>query len=482
MPGSTVSALRKAFDEGNFFDQLMTANFYVTSITALAAGCIALTSAGCKSVTDTSRNSSFASPENPRVSVVAHNGMPKNIVARGSIWNFGAGSLWWHNGWQYAAYWDDARQVSVARRQLPDGNWQVVSLPDYQRTESGDRGKGGVISRGFGDGHEKVALGISADGFIHLSFDHHLSTLRYRVTKLPVAANASAHEWRAELFGPLRDNLGGPKLESVTYPGFTADGTNLVLYLRLGGGSGAANSHFFTYADGHWLVNSEAASKVIDQKWSGGDKTVNAYPHGLVIRNGRWHLTWSWRDTPDEKTSHDLCYAYSDDAGKTWRNNVGEIIGIRGETFITADSPGVTAWPIARGSGYRNGGSMTVDDAGQVHVLTYGGRGGAIQFRRDADTGKWSRREGVPLGVLVAGADDALLLVTEQGVQQTSAREFSEITRLAKFDSAVFQDSKLVLDRARFRTEGVISVIGQQGKTVRVADWRPADDATSRSR
>ena len=43
-----------------------------------------------------------------------------------------------------------------------------------------NRGKSGPVSQGFGDGHEKVAMGISPDGFIHLAFDHHLSTFHYR--------------------------------------------------------------------------------------------------------------------------------------------------------------------------------------------------------------------------------------------------------------------------------------------------------------
>lgn len=279
----------------------------------------------------------------PSVSIVASNGMPKNIVARGSTWNFGSGSLWTHQGWQYAAYWDDARQVSVARRQLPSGSWAVVSLPGYQRTETENRGKGGAISRGFGDGHEKVAMGISPDGVIHLAFDHHVSTLRYRRSKLPVANDPAAHPWTADIFGPVQDNLGGGRLEGVTYPGFSVAGAGMVLYLRMGGGSGGANSHYFSYADGRWTVNTAAASQLINKNWSGGDRTVNAYPHGLVVRNGRRHLTWCWRDTPDARTCHDLCYAYSDDDGKSWRNNEGKLIGVAGTNFITADSTGVAA-------------------------------------------------------------------------------------------------------------------------------------------
>lgn len=308
-----------------------------------------------------------------RISTVANNGMPKHIVRQGSRWNFGPGSLWTHRGWQYAAYWDDACQVSVARRKLPAGDWSVTSLPGYWRTKDGDRGKGGPISRGFGDGHEKVAMGISPDGVIHLSFDHHLSTLRYRVSNAPVANAPEAYAWNAGLFGPVQSSLGGPKLESVTYPRFYTDGTHFLLYLRLGGGSGSANSHLFAYESGRWTVNTEADSKFLDRNWSGGDKTVNVYPQGLVLRNDRLHLTWCWRDTPVASTCHDLCYACSDDVGRTWLNNDGQVIAEWGSRFITADSPRVSVWPIPAGKRYINNGSMTVDTTGRVHVLMTAG-------------------------------------------------------------------------------------------------------------
>ncbi len=406
-----------------------------------------------------------------RSAIVGHNGMPKDIVSPGNRWNFGPGALWTHQGWQYAAYWDDARQVSVARRQLPTGAWAVVSLPGYQRTATGDRGKGGPASRGFGDGHEKVALGISPDGVIHLSFDHHLSTLRYRTSTQPVAANPAAHVWSADLFGPVRDNLGGPRLASVTYPSFTSDGTHFVLYLRLGGGSGNANSHFFSYDAGRWTVNTEAASQFIDRTWSQGDRTVNAYLHGPVFHQGRRHLTWCWRDTPDASSCHDLCYAYSDDDGLTWRNNAGQIIGVTGSRFITADSPGVSVWPIPPGTRYVNGGSMAVDAAGRVHVLVRGEDGSPAHFQRDPLTREWTRHRSPFLGHLLPGTDDQLFLVTEEGLHLTSASRFGAMTTLATVSAAPFRDSSMGIDKRRAAHDGWVSVIGQQGKTITVVDY-----------
>lgn len=406
-----------------------------------------------------------------RVSTVGDNGMPKNIVPEGALWNFGPGSLWTHRGWQYAAYWDETRQVSVARRELPSGAWSVVSLPGYQRTENVNRGKGGAVSQGFGDGHEKVSMGISPDGVIHLMFDHHLSTLRYRTSKLPVAEDPATHEWSAELFGPVRNHLGGPKIALVTYPSFHSDGKTFLLYLRLGGGSGSANSHLFRYENGRWLVNTEGASKLIDRRWKGGDKTVNAYPNGFVFQNGRLHATWCWRDTPVASTCHDLCYAYSDDHGHTWRNNDGKVIGKTGVRFITADSPGVSVWPVPKGGKYLNGGSMAVDPDGRVHVLVRGEDGRPAYFHRDPVTRKWTRKKASGTGVIVAGSRGGLYIVSPDGVRRGSVGNMNAVTSVATASWRWFADCKMGVDQARMAREGILSVIGQQGKTVRVVDY-----------
>jgi ribosomal protein L24E len=411
-----------------------------------------------------------------RVSTVAQNGMPRDIVPRQSDWNFGPGSLWTHKGWQYAAYWDDACQVSVARRKLPDGQWAVASLPGYKRTESGDRGKGGAISRGFGDGHEKVAMGISPDGFIHLSFDHHLSTLRYRTSKVPVAADPESHEWSADLFGPVRDNLGGPEITSVTYPSFISDGRQFLLYLRLGGGSGSANSHLFTYENGKWTVNNEKESQIIDLNWSGGDRSVNAYPFGLEIKDGRCHLTWCWRDTPDPRTCHDLCYAYSDDFGQTWKNNQGAIIGERGRKFITADSPGVSVWPFPTGTRYVNGGSMAVGTDGAVLVLVSGEDGSPVILWRNPQNAVWTRHSVPSEGHLTAIADERFHVLTNGRLFMFGSSKPEAWSTVGELPRELFADSKPGRDSYRPHHDGWISAIGQQGRKISVVDVRLPGD------
>lgn len=428
-----------------------------------------------------------------RVSTLGSNGMPTDIVPRESHWNFGPGALLTHRGWQYAAYWDDAKQVSVARRELPGGEWEIVSLPDYQRTDNVDRGKGGVISRGFGDGHEKVAMGISDDGIIHLSFDHHLSTLRYRHSKPGVANRPESIKWDAAVFGPVHDRLSmvfseqskrsvdraarsaaaiAPKIESVTYPSFVSYGDSMLLYLRLGGGSGSADSHLFRYRGGRWLIQTESDSKFIAKEWSGGDKTVNAYPFGFVVHNNEYHMTWCWRDTPVPSTSHDLCYAFSTDHGRTWRNNDGKVIGVRGRQFITADSPGVRVLDIAPGKKYQNGGSMAMDSAGRVHVLIRDRDGAANYVTRDPKTKTWSQRSAPSLGKLVVANDDTVYVVSDSSILRADPKHNGSMKSVASWEPTLVEDSRVQADSGRLEHDGWLSVIGQQGKKVTVIDFQ----------
>ena len=54
------------------------------------------------------------------------------------------------NGWQYSTYYDENRNVVLGRRQLPDGDWQLIRFTDYQITSS--------------DAHNLTSVGICEGG------------------------------------------------------------------------------------------------------------------------------------------------------------------------------------------------------------------------------------------------------------------------------------------------------------------------------
>jgi hypothetical protein len=114
------------------------------------------------------------------------------------------------------------------------------------------------------------------------------------------------------------------------------------------------------------------------------------YVHGMDCRSGRLHITWvyrgfvhydGWDDPLDTKhkqqagpnaagNNHNICYAYSDDGGQTWRNGAGKVVAdlAKGET-VTNDAEGIVAFEIPKGSGLTNQEAQAVDQDGGVHVL-----------------------------------------------------------------------------------------------------------------
>jgi hypothetical protein len=258
-----------------------------------------------------------------------------------------------HLGYQYTAFWNTARHVVLARRELPNGAWSSLEFTDYTNTES--------------DAHNTISLGIApVDGTLHLAFDHHTSDLNYRRSVTGLLSNAGG-AWQTSSFSATTDALeSGVPVEQVTYPRFITvpGGEKLLMSARLGT-SGSGDEYLWEYdtASHTWT----SLGKYID----GVSGDVNAYLHGIAYTPGgtRLHAAWCWRETPDASTNHDLAYVYSDDHGRTWKNNAGVTIGTTGTTAIDQSSPGLHVVEIGQDRGLINQEHLTVDALGRVHVL-----------------------------------------------------------------------------------------------------------------
>jgi BNR repeat-containing family member len=257
-------------------------------------------------------------------------------------------------GYQYAALWNTNRHVVMARRSLPDGVWSKFEFTDY--TNSAD------------DAHNTISLGISpGDGTLHLSFDHHVNNLHYRKSVAGLLTTPATAIWAASSFSAVTDTLvGTTAVTQVTYPRFvTEPGGKKMLFGARFGTSGSGDEYLWEYdtTTRSWI----SLGKYLD----GITDNINAYPHGLSYTKGgtRLHASWCWRDTPDASSNHDLFYAYSDDHGRTWKNNAGVTIATTGTSFVNRNSPGAKVWTINQNRGLINQEHMAVDPAGRVHVL-----------------------------------------------------------------------------------------------------------------
>jgi hypothetical protein len=282
-----------------------------------------------------------------------------------------------YNGWQYVVWYNNVnsstRQVNIKRRQLPNGAWSNIEFTDYNQTTNHD--------------HNTISMGISTlDGTIHLAFDHHNNPIRYRRSVAGLATNPGSFSWTASQFGAVSSTLGGITVNPMTYPRFVrVPNGRLLLSVRIGA-SGDGDEHLYEYnGTGTWA----ALGKYLE----GG--TGNAYLHGLnYSSNGRLHATWTWRETPTWTTNHDLMYLYSEDNGRTWRNNAGTQVGVTGSTFVTQSTSGVRVWTIGQNTSLLNQEGQTVDSAGQVHVLNRDNLSGSVRYVHYFRTtnGTWNRR------------------------------------------------------------------------------------------
>lgn len=266
---------------------------------------------------------------------------------------------------QYATYVDAARRICVARRKLPDGAWEVIRFNDYRFKSN--------------DSHNTAVLGIcDNDGTIHLAFDHHASPLNYRISKPGVAHDPGKHRWNASLFGEVMHRLGSVTTDKkVTYPRFipTPNGNLLFYYRSVTSGNGHGMIEEYNGSKHDWTPG---LGKFIARDlgtFTDGDRSSQfrcPYLDSISYAGQRLHVSWVWRDR-FEKTSvrnqHDLCYAYSDDHGRTWKNTSGKVIGRTGKSPMRLGSPGLVVADIPTNSGLSNQNTHYAYPDGSIHMV-----------------------------------------------------------------------------------------------------------------
>ncbi len=262
-----------------------------------------------------------------------------------------------HAEHQYVGYYDTNRQICLARKRLPKGNWKIIRFTDYDFKSN--------------DAHNIISIGICPkNGTIHLAFDHHVHPLHYRVSRKGAANNPESIPWNTSLFGPITSGLEKGKPIRITYPRFwqTPEGGLQFCYRRGGSGNGDRMLVDYLAQTGTWSSTRQIDSrKGIFKDSLGQSSSRCSYPNGYDYGpHGNLHTTWVWRES-SQGSNHNLMYAYSEDRGNTWLNNKGEPFA--GPPHV--NSPGVTVVNISRLHGLMNTHGQAVDSQGRVHVVMW---------------------------------------------------------------------------------------------------------------
>lgn len=261
-----------------------------------------------------------------------------------------------HRDRQYVAYYDEARALTVATRQLSERAWTTTKLP---------------VVTGW-DSHNYLVLAVDRDGHLHLSGNMHVNPLIYFRTTQP--GDIATFERIAAMTGTTEDR--------VTYPLFFKDAAGELLFTYRNGGSGRGDQIYNRYdaAKRTW-------TRLLDTPLTAGGTRANAYLHGPILGPDGWfHLCWVWRLTPDCSTNTNPSYARSRDLVR-WETSRGEPLALP----ITPESSDVIE-PIAPRGGIINNNIVLGFDSHGRAIVSYhkfDARGFTQIYNARSENGTW---------------------------------------------------------------------------------------------
>ncbi|PVI00443.1 hypothetical protein DM02DRAFT_527006 [Periconia macrospinosa] len=265
--------------------------------------------------------------------------------------------------YQYVAFYQTAsgygkHYVNLGRRRIAPtlGDWQSFAFTDYVQQTL--------------DEHNTISMGISGDGKIHLSFDHHDVPLNYRVSTSGIAKDIPSQWSMATFGGSVIHNLPGSTgpWTPLTYPRFErlANG-DLLMEFRIGqSGAGDSYIHRYSSTSGQW----SATGKYLQ----GQDN--NAYINGITSSSNKLYTSWTVRETPDASTNHDFYFAVSEDDGRTWKTTTGATVA----KPITPSTAGIKVYTIPQNMEIMNQEAQTADETGRFHALMRDKSSGTSRF------------------------------------------------------------------------------------------------------
>ena len=251
---------------------------------------------------------------------------------------------------QYVAYYDKDRRLTVGKRQLGHADWHFVGLHAAEAKVGKRPPREDAAVVGW-DSHNYIAMAFDSEGQLHLSGNMHVNPLVYFRTTRPGDIDSLQQV----------PHMVGDRETRCTYPRFIdGPGHELIFAYRDGqSGNGADIYNRYDPAAHAW-------SRLFDTPFTDGLGRMNAYCRGPICGpDGYFHICWTWRNSPDCSTNHDLCYARSRDLIH-WETSAGKPLTL---PITLETSEIVDAIPMK--GGIINGNTLIGFDSAKRLVLSY---------------------------------------------------------------------------------------------------------------
>ncbi|MBZ6431307.1 MAG: BNR repeat-containing protein [Acinetobacter pittii] len=246
--------------------------------------------------------------------------------------------------YQYVILVDENRNPIVLQR-YKLGSWSSYNLANVANNP--------LVAPNVQDGHNNFSIGVTKDGYILVSGNHHNNTCRCVISQNP----HDIQSWSKISFSSST---------AITYPRFLRypDGTTQAFWRE--GSSGDGSYFTATFDDVNKVFN--AKTKLIDQASS---VVSSPYEQSIGIGDdGSLHLCWGYRaQSSSANTNFGMFYAKSIDKGLTWTSASGAntyalpLNDVNSERIFTAN----------QGSGYvnQNGGCCDLNSRYHTVITQY---------------------------------------------------------------------------------------------------------------
>ncbi len=264
-------------------------------------------------------------------------------------------SLLTHPPYQFAAYYDAERNMTVARRTLDANEWQRIHLPEQLKWDS----------------HNSVTLAIDSTDCIHVSGNMHVKPLVYFRSGKPL-----------DIASLERATMTGEREDRCTYPSFIKGPGGRLVFTYRDGQSGKGDQIYNIYDE-----TSRKWRRLLDKPLTSGEGKMNAYFNGPILGpDDRYHLCWVWRNHFGCESNHDLCYARSSDLVH-WETSAGKPLPLP----ITLAAAEIVD-PVPAGGGMINGNTKLGFDSQKRPVISYhkyDAAGNTQIFNARCEDGAW---------------------------------------------------------------------------------------------
>lgn len=378
---------------------------------------------------------------------------------------------------QFTSWYESPTRICIARRDLLGGDLSIGHLDGHYR---------------LNNAHNTISLGLDRDGYLHLSYDQHAASVRYRRSARPLDPAA----WEPER------GLSGSHEDRLSYPTFLMQGPDhplLLLYRHGTANAGSARLKRYEESTQSWTDDDVA---LLDGERPAPWTRNGYWNHPVLDGRGGIQLSFVWRmpssATDTRVLNADPAYVRSSDGGLHWTTVEGRPV----ERPLTPErTPAVH--PVEAGRNLINQCGMAADSRGRPHIVFYanddagipqyqhlwydgsGWRHGILSRRTRAFELAGHMTLAIPISrpdIVIDDHDVAYVLfrgdlsgqcLAVQRLQPPDYQPQAQDTRLLWPEPLGFAEP--VVDRHRWRQHGLLSLLVQRNE-------QPANDRAAAPR